>query len=339
MVNLVRQGDSYISRHRPTHHVIVTPNVGSTSRYARFYDITYDLIKRGDFPVVAKEARQRTFRTLGPKHRLGMDGSPVQGKKEFFSIDEARTVPPNSANSTDKRYSGVRLDGTPGASGLYVGSLAAFAREHFHYATRVKETGLLRSGGSGPLLIPGQPDKLHDFIKDKLAATAPVADANDKFYAYAYNRHVELADLRVTTVYRSFARYLDDPKARARYGVAHTPIDFLVREIFSLFDYSASRGAADAIFDLQHVMGVEGLCTTSSRGETDTGVVLGLTGAADADNQFLFGRPSNVVSSLTPLKLTVEPALLKPNVEAKPSANAVFDSIGELVKNASRLTG
>jgi hypothetical protein len=288
---------SYESRRNPRKQTTYVGNVASIERYDKYYDFTYDLIKRGDFPIMQTTQNQGMFRKA-PK----ASGKTSAEKTIFLGIEESRTIPPyeHSALSLTNRYSGRRLDGRPGEGGLYVASLSGVLREHAHYETRSKPPLLVQVPSKTPVSLarPGAPDQTRRFITQELAGSS----VEVLFHVYAPKQVFRLADIRPQSLFAIFARHLSDPTSRKHYEISSaTPIDALVSAVISPLDYSASRGMADAISDLRRGICVHGICASSARGESDTGLVTGIGGAADGSVQVLFGPPGTQLVSLDPV--------------------------------------
>lgn len=275
----------YLSRHSPRKVTVVTGNILSTERYDRYYDFTCDLIERSLLSTVELPAGLHVFRK----------------SKKSFDIEASRTIPPAdySALSLTNRYSGRRLNGMPGEGALYVASLPGMIREHTHYAMRPETSKLGRPAIPPGLVMPGDNDKTREFLNKELTS----GDSGpDHFHVFSLDRALRLVDLQVRSLYALFAQHLADPTARNRYQIsASTPIDFLSSAVNSVMDYSASRGMADAISDRRRASGVDGICATSSRGESDTGLVFGVAGAAGGAIQVLFGTPGSKLTALKPV--------------------------------------
>lgn len=293
----------YSSRHNPRRHTVFTGKIQSTERYDRYYDFTVDLIKRGDLPIILTRQDEHMFRkapkapaAFGAKREEKVENKATE---KFLDIEQSRIIPP-LGSALDKRYSGMRLDGKTGEGALYVGSLSGVLREHVHYDLSPKGPNLVGvpSRAGVRLVKPGGRDETRSFIKQEL--TGSPVDA--LFHVYMPQKSFRLADFRLTSLFAIFTRHLSDPQARKRYEISsETSIDTLMSAINSQYDYSASRGMADAVADQRRRISVDGLCAWSARGESDTGLITGIAGDASGSIQALFGSPGTQIAALAPV--------------------------------------
>ena len=274
---------TYVSQRNHRKLTVSTGNIRSLERYDRYYDFTCDLAERGLLPV-----------------EWPVGANVFCKASAAFDVERARTIPPmeHSGLSLNNRYSGRRLDGISGEGALYVASLPGLIREHAHYATRRDPEPLGSSPRTLGLARPGGVDATRAFLEKELSTKSA---GSALFHVYTLQRPLRLVDLRVRCLFRLFSTYLADADSRKRYGISmDTPTDFLSSAVTSPSDYSASRGVADAVSDARRRMFVDGICATTSRGESDSGLVLGLAGEASGAIQVLFGTPRTKIEALKP---------------------------------------
>ena len=267
---------SYVSRHNPRRQVVILGRVASPGRYDSFYDLGYELVQARSLPSVTLPTGRLMFRWSDR------------------DIEQSRHIPPASTQALEKRYSGVRLTGADGQGALYLASLAGLLREYVHYA----------GTHTSKVVLPGAQDRLRQTVKGTAAgrAFAPAASTS-LFHAYRVQAEIRLADLRVLTLARLFALLLTPAGARTRFGISEqAPIDMLVQMVLDPSDYSAARGLSDAIADTSSLNGVRGLCATSARSDSDTGVILDAHGDGVHGSVYaLFGRASARIDALQPV--------------------------------------
>jgi hypothetical protein len=152
----------------------------------------------------------------------------------------------------------------------------------------------------GPIWTPGAKDNTAGFIQGQRTG-APPPNTESKFYLFRVNQPLHFADLRVTSL-NPFMTQLR-LSATQRYGIdSGAEVDFLTMAASAPNDYSASRGIADAVYDLQQVTGLKGVCAFSSRADSDNGLVLSSEGDPTGGLIFaLFGADSSIVTALTPV--------------------------------------
>jgi len=283
---------TYVGRHNPRKHVVVAGLVDSPERYDKYYDLACEALQAGILPLRHLPAGKLLFRKLAR------------------SIEDARTIGPSSSQALTNRYSGARLDGRDGQGALYLGTLAGILREHVHYTLhpppQAGAASIIRAVGS----VPGQnqvlrlngPDRTRDQINRELLQPGAPAGPGI-FHVYRLDLPVLMADIRVLSLARWLGTMLSTPAARRRFGIVeHASLDLLVQTVLSPTDYSAARGLADAIADLSRARGLGGLCATSARGDTDTGVVLrGHGDGVEGEVYVLFGASGQRVSALAPV--------------------------------------
>ena len=281
---------SYVSRHNPRRQAVILGRVASPARYDSFYDLGYELVQARSLPSLTVPIGRLLFRW------------------SERDIEQSRQIPPGSSQAREKRYSGVRLTGANGQGALYLASLAGLLRENVHYAT----------GHTPRLVLPGAPDRLREAVKT--AAAGHAATGSSFFHAYRAAAPLRLADLRVMTLTRLFASLMTPVGARTRFGFSEqVSIDILVQMVLDPTDYSAARGLSDAIADTASVMGVAGLCATSARGDSDTGVVLDAYGdGVEGTVYALFGAASTRIQALQHLGSYASFKDLAKNVKSMP---------------------
>jgi len=281
---------SYVSRHNARRQAVILGRVASPARYDSFYDLGYELVEARSLPAVTVPIGRLLFRWSDR------------------DIEQSRHIPPGSSQALEKRYSGVRLTGANGHGALYLASLAGLLRESVHYGT----------GEAPKLVLPGAPDRLREVVKAAAAGQAPAGASF--FHAYRAKAPIRLADLRVMTLARLFASLLTPAGARTRLGISEQASpDMLVQMVVDPNDYSAARGLSDAIPDTASVIGVAGLCATSARGDSDTGVILDAHGdGVEGTVYALFGAASTQVQALQPVGSYATFKELAKNVQSTP---------------------
>jgi hypothetical protein len=265
----------YTSRNQPRRQTTIAGKIKDVERYDRYYDIAYDALQNRIFPRTTLQVGRLVVRTLkGPY--------------------DARGIPPGSSMSTSNRFSGSRLDGRPGQGALYVGTVTGVLREYTHYS--------LPAAPTKPAQIwkPSVVDATAVFMQGQRGGATPV-DPKTKFYLFRVNQTLHFADLRLTSL-APFMTQLRRSGAR-RYGIdSGAPVDFLAMAASGPDDYSASRGIADAVFDLRRVTGITGVCAYSSRADRDSGLVASSDGDPTGGLVYaIFGADLSVVTALTPV--------------------------------------
>lgn len=265
----------YQSRHQPRRQTTVKGKIDDVERYDRYYDITYDGIQSRMFPSVGLPAGSLVVRVNNPRY-------------------DARVIPPGSASKLTNRFSGLRLDGRAGQGALYIGTIGGVLREHAYYS--------MPGWKKQPEKIwkPSASDATSEFMREQRTG-APV-DPSLKFFLYRMNETLQFADLRLTSL-TSFVKRMLNAGGAQRYGLSdRAVIDFLAKAASNPSDYSASRGMADAVFDLRQFSGLSGVCAFSSRADRDSGLVVSTEGDATGGLIYaVFGADSTTVSSLTPI--------------------------------------
>ena len=257
---------AYRSRFHDRRQSILLGNIRSTDSYDMFYD------------MVRMAVRDRVL----PVSKIG-EGELVV-RKSSYGIEDSRTIPPRADTNLDKRFSGLRPDGTRGHGALYLGSVSGVLREHVHYA----------NASSGSLWMPGSADTTRALIAAHTAGAR--LKPGEKLHLYRAADKVLTADLRLDSLFRFFARYQFDIADKV-------PLDLLVNAVASSCDYSASRGMADAIYDSRQHSGVSGLMATSARADSDSGLILGSHGDSKGSNVIaLLGAPESVAGVLKPVE-------------------------------------
>jgi hypothetical protein len=266
---------AYQSRHQPRRQTTVTGKIDDVERYDRYYDITYEGILNRMFPSIGLAAGSLVVRVNNPKY-------------------DARVIPPGSATKLTNRFSGLRLDGRAGQGALYIGTIGGVLREHAHYS--------MPGWKKQPEKVwkPSASDATSEFMREQRAGAA--VDPNLKFFLYRMNETLQFGDLRLTSL-ASFMKRMLGAGGAQRYGLSdRAVIDFLAKAASNPSDYSASRGMADAIFDLRKLSRLSGVCAFSSRADRDSGVVVSTEGDATGGLiHAVFGADSTTVSSLTPV--------------------------------------
>lgn len=276
---------TYQSRHQPRRQVVLTGKVNNTESYDRFYDIAYDALTQRRLPQLTLVAGQRLLRVVS--------GS--------LDIQRARCIAPGSSMNFGNRFSGPRLNGRPGQGALYVGTRAGVLREHAHYARLPPRGSPLQAGNPGTgLWRPGQHDATKNFIQQQKTGAAP--PAGQQFHVYRLKQPMNFADLRVTALANLFMQLQVSGEGSRRYGLAgHAPFDLLAAAASDLFDYSASRGLADAVYDKRLESGQHGVCALSSRADTDSGLISSFHGDKTGGLVFaIFGADNQAVTELEP---------------------------------------
>jgi hypothetical protein len=225
------------------------------------------------------------------------------------------------------RYSGARLDGRDRLGALYLGSLSGILREHVHYTlnppTKDGKPSLVCANssevGRPPARLLGGPDLTRDQIKREVLGSASAAGKRI-FHAYRLSRAVSLADIRVPALAKLFSALLSQPATRRKFGIAEQAASHgLVQEVLAASDYSAARGMADAIAELHATRNISGLCATSARGDSDSGVALQDHGdGAVGEVYVLFGAPGQRISVLAPVSSYASFQELRDKVKALP---------------------
>lgn len=250
--------------------------IQDVERYDRYYDIAYDAIQNRMFPSISLPAGSLVVR--GNDYRY-----------------DARVIPPGSSTKITNRFSGLRLDGRAGHGALYIGTITGVLREHTHYS--------LPGWKKQPAQIWSRSatDVTSEFMREQRTGKPPV-DSKLKFFLYRVNTALHFADLRITSLASFMSRLLRTAGAQ-RYGMAAgSMIDFLAGASGNPTDYSASRGIADAVFDLRRSSGFAGVCAFSSRADRDSGLVGSSEGDATGGLIYaIFGADSTVVTALTPV--------------------------------------
>jgi hypothetical protein len=282
----------YQSRHQPRRQTTIAGKIEDVERYDRYYDIAYDAIQNRMFPTIA--LREGSLIVRGNDYRY-----------------DARVIPPGSSMKLTNRFSGARLDGRPGQGALYVGTITGVLREHTHYSLPAwkKQPDKVWGRSTG--------DATAELMREQRTGQ-PAPNPLLRFYLYRVNQTLNFADLRITSNVSLMTRLLRMGGAQ-RYGLADAVIvDFLARASSHPHDYSASRGIADAVFDLRKLSGHAGVCSFSARADTDSGLV----GSAEGDvtgglTYAIFGADMSEVSTLTPVPKT--------------PGNLAFDTFAELI--------
>jgi hypothetical protein len=290
----------YVSRHQPRRQTTIAGKIQNLERYDRFYDITYEALGNRTFPSVTLPEGSLVVRVMAGPY-------------------DARAIPPGSSTSTANRFSGLRPDGRPGQGALYVGTVAGVLREYTHYS--------LLGSSAGPATIwkPSATDATATFMSAQRAGAQPARSAT-RFYLFRVNRTLVFADLRVTSLAPFMSRLLQSQAQR--YGITSTAErDFLAAAAGRPDDYSASRGIADAVWDMQARTGMAGVCAFSSRADRDSGLVV----SADGDSSgglvhAVFGADGTVITALTPV----------PNSPAQPGFNTFADLQAAARRNGRR---
>jgi hypothetical protein len=176
-----------------------------------------------------------------------------------------------------------------------VGTIAGVLREHAHYSLLSKSTGL--EPRIPPLYKPEADDVTKAFMDGQRKGARP-PNVKTKFYLFRALTTLRFADLRISSLAPVMTRLRSE--LHRRYGIAESsPIDFQISAASASSDYSASRGMADAVFDLRGLTGDAGVCAFSSRADTDSGIVVSQEGDSTGGLVFaIFGRDSAVVSAL-----------------------------------------
>lgn len=266
---------AYQSRYQPRRHTMMMGKIEDAERYDRYYDIAYDGIQNRMLPSIALPAGTLVVRGNDPQY-------------------DARVIPPGSSTKLDNRFSGLRLDGRAGQGALYIGTISGVIRERTHYA--------LKNATKKPdkIWTPASSDVTSDFMRGQRTG----APAGDKyaFFLYRVNKALQFADLRITSL-ASFMKRMLGAGAAQRYGLSDRAlVDFLARASSNPEDYSASRGIADAVYDLRKVSGFVGVCAFSSRADSDSGFVISAEGDATGGLvHAVFGPDSTAVTALTPV--------------------------------------
>jgi hypothetical protein len=281
---------AYQSRHQPRRQTTVTGKIDDVERYDRYYDMTYEGILNRMFPSIGLAAGSLVVRVNNPKY-------------------DARVIPPGSATKLTNRFSGLRLDGRAGQGALYIGTIGGVLREHAHYS--------MPGWKKQPEKVwkPSASDATSEFMREQRAGAA--VDPNLKFFLYRMNETLQFGDLRLTSL-ASFMKRMLGAGGAQRYGLSDgAVIDFLAKAASNPSDYSASRGMADAIFDLRKLSRLSGVCAFSSRADRDSGVVVSTEGDATGGLiHAVFGADSTTVSALTPVP--------------KNASSLAFDTFAEL---------
>jgi hypothetical protein len=266
----------YRSRHQPRLQTTIAGKVEDVERYDRYYDIAYDAIQN------------RMFRGIS----LPVGSLVVRGNDYRY---DARVIPPGSSTKITNRFSGLRLDGRAGQGALYVGTIAGVLREHTHYSLPAWKKQPNRIWSSSAT------DVTAEFMHEQRTGKPPL-DSKLKFFLYRVDKTLHFADLRITSL-ASFMSRLLDMGGTQRYGITSgSMVDLLAAASGSPKDYSASRGIADAVFDLRRVSGFAGVCAFSSRADRDSGLVGGSEGDATGGLIYaIFGADSTAVTALTPV--------------------------------------
>jgi hypothetical protein len=283
----------YISRNQPRRQTVIAGKIKDTERYDRYYDVAHDALQKGIFPRVTLPVGQLVVRVMkGPYN--------------------ARSIPPGSSKGTGNRFNGLRLDGRAGHGALYVGTVAGVLREYTHYSVLEKQEkdgsairpAVLESPGSqalrAPIWKPAAADETADFMKKQRTGALPL-NTESKFYLFRINRTLQFADLRITTL-APFMAQLRASGAR-RYGISSgSMIDLLAMVASNPDDYSASRGFADAVFDLRRRTVLAGVCAFSSRADSDSGLVTSSQGDRTGGLIYaIFGEDSAEITALAPV--------------------------------------
>jgi hypothetical protein len=279
---------TYKSRHQPPRrHTTVRGKIENSGIYDRFYDIAFDAMVRGEFPSMTLGTGQLVLRVLGYKD------------KKPLSIEQARTIPPNSSMNGHNRFSGARLDGGIGQGALYVGTVGGTLREYAHYSLLSTPKSALQPPAP-PLWQPGAPDRTAAFMEQQKSGGLPPEPK--RFYLFRLKYPLQFADLRLTALAPLFQRLRASGEAKSRYSLFdHLPFDMLVSATSHGDDYSAARGIADAVFDRRHSSGNAGVCAASSRADSDSGLVQQSHGDPTGGLIFaIFERDGTPVASLEP---------------------------------------
>jgi hypothetical protein len=285
---------TYQSRHQPRRQTTVTGKVLSPDSYDRFYDIATDALQRGQLRRIRLAAGQLVLRAASGR----------------LTIEQARSIPPNSSMNGDNRYSGPRLDGRPGQGALYVGTLAGVLREHAHYSLRQPVgTRLLGGGHAPPLWQPGTPDTTGGFMQQQKSGAVP--PGGQRFHLYRLTQPLQFVDLRLNSLAPLLQGLRASGEGRTRYGIVDwAPLDLLLSAASEAQDYSAARGFADAVYDQRHATGDAGVCAFSARADRDSGLVLETHGDPTGGLVFaIFGMDSTPVQALEPAAPKGQPQL------------------------------
>ena len=269
----------YQSRYQARRHTTIQGKIQDVERYDRFYDIAYEALRDGRLPHLTLPAGALLVRRMTGPH------DPLQ-------------IPPGSSMNTGNRFSGPRLDGRPGQGALYVATIAGVLREHTHYSLLSKTAAL--QPPAPPLYRPGATDATKAFMDDQRKGARP-PNAASKFYLFRVPRTLRFADLRISSIAPMMTRVRLLGKHGNRYGIAESsPIAFQTSAASASDDYSASRGMADAVFDLRTVTGDVGVCALSSRADTDSGIIVPQQDDSTGGLVFaILGPDSTIVSALT----------------------------------------
>jgi hypothetical protein len=285
----VSTGDSYISRYKPRKMTTLKGLVESSGKYDRYYDFVCDAVSPGILPTMTLPIGSLLLR------------------KSDRTIEESRTIPPSASTKLGNRYSGRRLDGTPGHGALYLASLSALLREHAHYSLPVHAgSGLMGNGGKPPLWLPGSSDRTRNFMtSEKAGPSSAVKTTATDFHVYRAARSLVFADLRLASLHHFFYLLLGSESARRKYALSvNLPINFIASAVISEPDHSAGRGMADAIFDTRHKTGAVGVCATTARTDSDSGLVFDAHGDLKIEGYVyaVFGEPNKVVNDISPVE-------------------------------------
>jgi hypothetical protein len=128
---------------------------------------------------------------------------------------------------------------------------------------------------------PGDVDETRKFIKGEQDGSA----VDVLFHLYEPRRVFQLADMALSSLFEIFSRHLSDPSSRQRSKSPAIRPSTASSPRLSPHDYNASRGMADAIADSRRSTCIDGVYTSSARGESDSGLVMALAGDPEGSLQ------------------------------------------------------